>query len=205
MTADALSDLLRTAVRTGDDGPLRRRLLLGSGLLGPRLNLRLIEQFAAAVGTVLDDPQLDVDRLEGLLDRWAALSPADAPDDQPGVTLPCAAVAAYGAAAVARPECWVDEIGKLRAAASDPRRRVREAVAAATQRVLAADWDRTIGAVEAWAAGPDPMLANTAADAVAEPSLLAEHGRRDRTARVQRAARQRMAGLAARGRDEEER
>ncbi len=188
VTAVGLSGLLRTAIRTADEGALRRHLLLGSGLPGPRLNLRLVEEFAAAVGTVLDDPGLDVDRLEALLDGWAALSPAEAPGDQPEVILPCAAVAGYGAAAAARPEWWADEIGKLRAAASDPRWRVRELVAAATQRVLAANWDRTITAVQDWAAGPDPLLTRAAAAAVAEPALLTEPRRTNRATRVQQAA-----------------
>ena len=53
---------------------------------------------------------------------------------------------------------WDDEIGKLRRAATDPRRRVREVVALALQRLLAADRDRTAAALAQWAGDGDPLV-----------------------------------------------
>ena len=88
---------LRDALASGDDGPLRDALLAGSGLPGPRMNLRLVAAFADAAGAVVRPPATGAAALEALLDGWAALDAGAAPGDQPAVILPCAAMAAYGA------------------------------------------------------------------------------------------------------------
>ena len=95
-----------------------------------------------------------------------------APVDRPEVILPCAAVAAYGEVGSVRPDWWDDEVAKLRVAATDGRWRVREAVALALQRLLAADWDRTVEVLLDWAAADDALVVRAAAAAVAEPPLL---------------------------------
>jgi hypothetical protein len=137
-----IAALLDAALVSGDASELRAELLAGSRLPGPRLNLALVREFAGAVGAVVRRPEPPTDALVDLLDGWAALSLADAPGDGPAVILPCAAVAAYGEVAVARPAWWPDEMAKLRRAASDPRWRVREVVAMALRRILTQDWDR---------------------------------------------------------------
>jgi hypothetical protein len=183
-----LGPLLRRALATGDDGPLRASLVAGSGLPGPRLNLRLVSSFAGAVGEVVRDAVLRASpdssdsllTLEALLDGWAALDAAAAPSDRPEVILPCAAVAAYGEVAAVRPDWWGDEVAKLRRAAADDRWRVREVVAAALQRLLDADWDRAVSELVRWTADGDPLVVRAAAAAVAEPPLLA--GRPSRAA-----------------------
>jgi hypothetical protein len=134
-------------------------LIERSGLPGARLNLWLVAAFAAEVGRQVGQPGEEVeqiDALAALLDGWAALPPEQAPGDGPAVILPCAAVAAYGRVGAARPDWWDDEIAKLRRAAGDSRWRVREVVAQAVQTLLAADWDRTVAELRAWAADPDP-------------------------------------------------
>ena len=139
MTVTELGERLVEALRSGDDRALRAHLLSASGLPGPRLNLRLVGEFAAAVGALIQRPDTPVARLEALLDGWSGLGTREAPVVQPEVILPCAAVAAYGEAARVRPEWWADEMAKLRRAAGDPRWRVREVVAGALQRVLDVD------------------------------------------------------------------
>jgi hypothetical protein len=168
-----LDALLTDALTTGSDTTLREALLAGSGLPGPRLNLRLVGAFGRAVATLVIPPEpVPVDALERLLDGWASLSEDEAPGDQPAVILPCAAVRAYGDVGVARPDWWDDETTKLHGAACDPRWRVREVVAQALQLLLAADWPRTAGLLSTWASDHDPLVVRAAAAAVAEPPLL---------------------------------
>jgi hypothetical protein len=192
--------LLGQALATHDDHALRAALTGHSGLPGPRLDLGLVQAFARAVGRLVDPAAdgrpLDVGALEGLLDGWAALSADEAPGDEPIVILPCAAVAAYGQVGATRPDWWDDEIAKVRRAAGDPRWRVREVVAQALQTLLAADWPRTIDALEGWAGDEDPLVVRAAAAGVAEPPLLRDDGDRARSAAaVQRRAVDALAAL----------
>jgi hypothetical protein len=189
-----IAALLDSALAAGDASELRAELLGGSRLPGPRLNLALVREFAGAVEELVRRPQPPTDALVDLIDGWAALSSADAPGDEPAVILPCAAIAAYGEVAVARPAWWSDEMGKLRRAASDSRWRVREVVAMALQRVLRHDWDRTVAALRTWAEDPDPLVVRAAVAAVAEPSLVREAARGLDAEAVQRDA---VASLAA--------
>jgi hypothetical protein len=94
--------VLGAALATGDDAALRAVLLAGSGLPGPRMNLRLVDELATAVGDVVVQAHPPVVALEALLDGWAAIPVADASTDDPSVILPCAAVATYGAVGARR-------------------------------------------------------------------------------------------------------
>jgi hypothetical protein len=183
-----LGGLLDRALASGDDTPLRAELVRHSGLPGARLNLSLVGGFAAAVGEVARRPDPPVAALEALLDRWAAMATQQAPVDRPEVILPCAAVAAYGEVGAVRADWWDDEVRKLGVAAADGRWRVREVVALALQRLLEADWDRTVGVLLGWAADEDPLVVRAAAVAVADPPLLRTTDRWAAAARVQRRA-----------------
>ncbi len=167
-----LAAALDSALTTGDAGPLAAMLQAHSGLPGPRLNLSLVAGFADLIGERVQGPAVPVARLEALLDGWASSPPTAAPGDQPPVILPCAALVAYGEVGARRPEWWGDEMAKLRRAAPDSRWRVREAVVFGLQRLLAADWERTVAALAVWAADEDPLVARAAAAGVAEPPLL---------------------------------
>lgn len=197
--APELQGLLDRALSQGDEAPLRAALLAHSGLPGARLNLRLVAAFAAAVGVVVRRPEAEVpvEALERLLDGWAGLPEEQAPGDQPAVILPCAAVAAYGEVGAVRRDWWHDEIAKLRRAAGDGRWRVREAVASALQRMLDADWDRTVRAMLEWTADDDPLVVRAAAAAVAEPPLLRSGDRPTSAAEVQRRALERLRAYPA--------
>lgn len=195
MNDDELADLLDGALTNGDDRALRDALMAGSGLPGPRLALGLVASFAGAVGVIAARPDPPVDELERLLDGWRALSETEAPGDQPAVILPCAAVASYGEVAVTRPEWRDDEVRKLRAAASDPRWRVREIVAQALQRLLEAGWPETSSLLLSWAADPDPLVVRAAAAAVAEPRLVRDPDRARTAAGIQTAAASRYRAL----------
>jgi hypothetical protein len=190
---NAIERLLDRAV-TGDPAPLTQHLLARTGLPGPMMNLRLLNDVADAVAAAAEPPGAPGDELARLLDAWAAPSADDAPVNSPGVFLSCAAVLAYGAVGAARPAWWDHELAKVRRAAPDSRWRVREAVAMALQRLLAADWRRTVEALRAWAADGDPLVVRAAVAGVAEPALL---GDPDHAADALAIQRQAIAALAA--------
>lgn len=177
--------------------PLVAYLTGESRLPGPRMNLAVVGAFADAVGAVVTAPDPPVERLEALLDGWAALPAAAAPTNDPREILPAAAVLAYGQVAVVRPDWWVDETAKLRRAAADSRWRMRELVATAVQRMLAADWARTLALLTDWAADPDPLVVRAAAAAVAEPPLLRDAARGADALAIQAAAVAALAGRPA--------
>src|SRR5689334_24416536 len=108
-----LQPLLAQALSGGDATALAHYLAERSGLPGPRMNLALVGAFADAVGEVVTRPDPPVERLEALLDGWAALPLAAAPVNDPREIWPGAAVLAYGQVAVRRPDWWGDEVGKL--------------------------------------------------------------------------------------------
>ncbi len=190
MTQPWLTQLLLTALQQGERDALEHYLAEHSNLPGPRANLALLNQFAEVVGDIITQPDPPVEQLEVLLDRWAVL---DVAVNEPRVMLPCAAVLAYGQAAASRPDWWEDTFAKLHRAAADPRWRVREMVAAALQRMLAADWGRTYAALVKWVAEDNPLVIRAAAAGVAEPPLLNDPTRADNALAIQRKAVERFA------------
>jgi hypothetical protein len=130
-------------------------LLAGSRLPGPRANLELLD----AAGDILP-------RDEAL--RLAALDPEAAPAGTAREFLPCCGLVAVGRLVA---EGAADLLPVLRAAAIDPRWRVRESVAIGLQRWGDADVNAMVGGVEPWAGGT-PFEARAAVAAVCEPRLL---------------------------------
>lgn len=135
-----------------------------SGLPGPRANLELLTIAAA------NSDQAD-------LDRWAALSPVDAPENTPDVFLVCVGVAGLGFI-VARGDR--SPLPRLRATANDPRWRVRESVAIGLQAWGDADTSALLDEMENWATGT-PLEGRAAMAAICEPRLLR---RRENVTRV---------------------
>jgi hypothetical protein len=170
-----LRKLIAAALKKkGSADALEKYLTENSGLPGPRMNLSLVGAFADGIGEIICEEEPPVEAIEKLLDGWAALSPEEAPVDEPREILPACAVMSYGQAAVSRPEWWQDEIDKLLKAAADPRWRMHEMVAAALQRMLAADWDRACESLYAWLHDDNPLVVRAAVAAVAEPDLLTD-------------------------------
>jgi hypothetical protein len=170
-----LRELIPAALGNGDWCALEKYLTEHSALPSPRGNLELIHAFADAIGEMIALPDPPVEHIETLLDDWAALSLEAAPVNDPREILPAAAVVAYGQTASSRPDRWDAEMEKLREAASSPRWRTREMVAAALQRMLAADWERTYNELTCcWLGDDDPLVIRAAVAAVAEPALLTD-------------------------------
>jgi hypothetical protein len=172
---DDLRKLIPAVLGVDGCSALEKYLTEHSALPSPRGNLELIHAFADAIGEIITRPDPPVERIETLLDDWAALSLEAAPVNDPREILPAAAVVAYGQAAASRLDRWDAEMEKLRKAASDPRWRTREMVAAALQRMLGADWERTYNELACcWLGDDDPLVIRAAVAAVAEPALLTD-------------------------------
>lgn len=126
-----------------------------SHLPGPRGNLELLDAAAATA-----------DRAD--LERWAALSPTEAPTDTPGEF-----VVAVGTAGLGRFVATGDRsvLPALRRAAADPRWRVREAVAIGLQTWGDADIAALLDEMEGWATG-SPLVGRAAMAALCEPRFL---------------------------------
>jgi hypothetical protein len=192
MTQPQLTQLLQSALQDGDKDALEDYLAAHSNLPGPRGNLELLHGFADAVGNIITQPDPPVEQLEGLLDGWASL---DVSVNEPRVMLPCAAVLAYGQAGASRPDSWEDEIAKIHRAAADLRWRVREMVAAALQRMLAADWTRTCAALNRWLKEDDPLVIRAVAAGVAEPPLLKDPSHAEQAVSLQVRAVEKLAAF----------
>ena len=130
-------------------------LLAESRLPGPRANLEL----AQAVAEEGDETQFR---------RWLALDATAAPPNTPGEFLPLCGAMGLGRLLA---EGNRDALPALRAAAADPRWRVREGVAMGLQRWGAADMHGLLDEMAAWAGG-NRYEQRAAVAALCEPSLL---------------------------------
>lgn len=148
-------DDYRGVLRTLDDWD--DYLLRNSNLPGPRGNLELAHA-AADEGT------------EAQFLRWASLSAEQAPANTPGEFLAFCGVVGLGRL-LAEGRC--DLLSIVRARASDPRWRTREAVAMALQRWGDAGMDALLDEMERWAAG-NCLEQRAAAAALCEPRLLSD-------------------------------
>ena len=128
-----------------------------SGLPGPRGNLELLDAASALA-----------DRVD--LERWAALGPANAPTNTPGEFVACVGIAGLGRL-VARGDRSL--LPLLRHASTDPRWRVREAVAIGLQAWGDVDVAALVGEMQFWAVG-SPLEGRAAMAALCEPRLLRE-------------------------------
>ena len=171
---DDLCKLIPAMLKNGSAEKLENYLTEHSKLPGPRMNLELVGAFANVIGDIISEPDPPVERIEALLDGWAALPLDAAPVNDPREILPAAAALSYGQAAVSRPDWRTGELAKLHKAATDPRWRMHEMVAAALQRMLDADWDGTFAEVAVWMRDDNPLVLRAAAAAVAEPPLLTD-------------------------------
>jgi hypothetical protein len=130
-------------------------LLEHSGLPGPRANLELA-QAAADCGSILQ------------FQRWLAFSPQLAPANTPGEFLAMCGAVGLGRLLGQGETFW---LYPLRGLASDPRWRLREAVAMALQRLGQMDMPRLLAVALDWSSA-GLMECRAAAAAVCEPALL---------------------------------
>ena len=152
-------DEYRTTLRSLDP-PWTSYLLAESRLPGPRGNLELVHAVAE---------EADLDQLLDLLDHPPDAAPAGARDE----FLPVCGVVGLGRwIAAGRAEL----VPRLRAAASDPRWRVREGVAMALQRIGDADFPALLALADEWAKG-NRLEQRAAMAGLCEPRLLDDEAR----------------------------
>jgi hypothetical protein len=132
-------------------------LLKESGLPGPRGNIELAQ-------VVADEG--DLQRFQ----RYTAYTAAEAPTNSPYEFLAFCGVVGLGRLLA---EGDTNQLGVLRRCASDPRWRIREAVAMALQRLGDADMGRLIAAMREWGQGT-PLEQRAAAAALCEPRFLGQ-------------------------------
>ncbi|MBN1632300.1 MAG: HEAT repeat domain-containing protein [Thermoleophilia bacterium] len=132
-------------------------LLAESGLPGPRGNLEL-----AVVVADLGD--------RSLFERYLTYTPDVAPVNSPYEFLAFCGVVGLGRLLAEGDDAL---LSTLRGFASDPRWRIREAVAMALQRLGDVDMPRLLAAMQAWSTGT-PLEQRAAAAALCEPRLLKE-------------------------------
>lgn len=159
------SDEYRKNLQTLDswDDYLRRN----SGLPGPRGNLELAQVVAN-------------DGDQELFDRYASLTPDIAPENTPDVFLAFCGVVGLGRLAA---EGKKANIRRLRKLASDPRWRIREAVAMALQRLGEKEMDLLLEEMEQWSKG-GALEQRAAAAAICEPRLLKNENHSRRTLHI---------------------
>jgi hypothetical protein len=145
----------RATLRALPEGDWDAYLLRESGLPGPRGNLELAQAVADEAGA---------DRLA----QYAAMGADIAPTGTADEFLAFCGVVGLGRLLADGAE---GVLADLRGHASDPRWRVREAVAMALQRLGDADIDRLLPVVRDWAGGT-PLEQRAAAAAICEPRLL---------------------------------
>jgi hypothetical protein len=145
-----------TTLRQKPEAEWEAYLLEHSGLPGPRGNLELA-QAAADCGSTLQ------------FQRWLAFSPQLAPTNTPGEFLAVCGAIGLGRLLGEGESFW---LYPLRGLASDPRWRLREAVAMALQRLGKVDMPRLLSVALDWT-GAGLMECRAAAAAVCEPALLA--------------------------------
>ncbi len=154
------ADEYRTKLRALDNWD--SYLLKESGLPGPRGNLELAQ-------VVADEGDLQLFR------RYTAYTADEAPVNSPYEFLAFCGIVGLGRLLA---EGDTAMLTTLRSYASDPRWRIREAVAMALQRLGDADMTRLITAMRDWSKGT-PLEQRAAAAALCEPRLLgqAKHAR----------------------------
>lgn len=126
-----------------------------SGLPGPRCNLELAIAFVQTAGA-------------GIINNFASKSPKEAPENTPEAFLAFCGVMGMGRLVTEGKQKYLK---KLRAAASDERWRIREAVAMALQLIGKYDMDRLIRIARKWSAG-NCYEQRAAVAGICEPELL---------------------------------
>ena len=157
-------------------------LLAESGLPGPRGNLELAQAAAEAAGGARPGGEAREQKaLLDLLARWRLLTLAQAPVNSAQEYLVFCGVLVLGWAltdsgGAGGTEAKNAALKELRAFASDPRWRTREAVAMALQHWGAADLAGMLGEMADWAGG-SPFEQRAVVAALCEPAVLLRAGK----------------------------
>ncbi len=160
-----LRPLLESAAGAAE---LEAFLVSNSNLPGPRGNLEL----AFALADCFETPEAGARHLE-MLWSWSAISPGEAGVNDPRSFLTFCAVVGLGTWCLNAPEGIRDRIlAAVKAAASDPRWRIREASAMAFQRIAERDFRIVKDVFSSWVKTATLMEMRAIEAALAHPPIL---------------------------------
>jgi len=154
---------------TGDAERLTDYIVSRSDLPGRRANLELAGAFGDRVEDCADHER---ERLWELCISMAEIAADEAPVNSPREFIPFCGAIGIGALGSVWPAAFDRALTTLRALATDPRWRMREAVRFGLQKLLARRGRDTLAAFEGWIAGGNLLEMRAAATAVAEPPTL---------------------------------
>ncbi len=170
----AVARLLTDLLTNGDAGDLLAYLVAEGGLPEPGADLELAAGFARTVQEFAAADPADLPLLLDLCAELACIAPEDALADDPGEFLGICGIRGIGAIGSLSPGHAVAALKHLGEAATDPRRWIREAVAAAIRDLLLRQRDTVIPELESWVEGGTWPAMQAAAAGVSEPDLLVE-------------------------------
>lgn len=164
-----LAPLVAALQEPGEFKELSNYLLAHSNLPGPRGNLELAAAFAAVTAEqFLEAPEPVWRSCVQLME----LDVEKAPVNDPREFLAFCGTQAIGAIGSVSTDYYHEAVARLHAAASDPRWRIREAVAMGLHHLLARERDRTLAEVATWVQPGAWLAMRAVAAGVAEPPLL---------------------------------
>lgn len=165
----ALAALFDDFLKSGSEDRIRAYLITNSNLPGRRANLELAAAFAdVAAEFVTSEPE----RLWRFCRALAEISPDMAPVNNPAEFLPFCGTCALGAIGAVSSAFFQDALSRLHELATDPRWRVREAVAMGIQRLLEKQSRKTLKELETWIVSDNWLAMRAVAAGVAEPLVL---------------------------------
>jgi len=148
---------------------LRQYLLCHSALPGRRGNIELAHVFGNIMGDYADVYE---DEYWKVCQAFLNISVDEAPVNTAKEFLPFCGVIGIGAIGATLPNRCPQALSLLRIAASDPRWRIREAVAMGLQRMLSASPTNCLEVINDWVDSANLLEMRATAAAVAEPLLL---------------------------------
>lgn len=165
----AVEEILQRYLRTGSDAELQNYLAANSNLPGPRGNLELAHGFAdVAARFSAEHPE----EMWSLVSRLSAITPKEAPVNDPRELIPFCGTVGAGAIGAARDDRFDMAMDLLRNKAPDPRWRTREGVAMGLQRLIGTRGSPVLRNLEGWISVDEWLTMRAVAAGVAEPALL---------------------------------
>jgi hypothetical protein len=164
-----LVDLFDEFIKTGNAERLMGYIISNSNLPGPRANLELAEAFAD-VGK--DHFGKENTKLWALCTNMAEILADEAPVNAPEEFIPFCGAVGIGSIGSVSAEFFEKALITLKALASDPRWRMREAVCFGLQRLMARRDQDTLKELEGWVINGNMLEMRAVAAAIAEPELL---------------------------------
>jgi hypothetical protein len=164
-----LIPLFESVSAEGSSDALTGYLVTHSNLPGPRGNLELAQAFADAVACCTTQ---EAERLWALCLEMTAISPDEAPVNDPREFIPFCGTVGLGALSAAMVQYVEPALQALHELANDSRWRMREGVCFGLQRLIAVHPQQIAAALEGWVADGNWLELRAAAAAVAEPALL---------------------------------